>query len=107
MEERTLGQTGEQLSIVGFGGILVMDEEPASASRLVAQAVDRGINYFDVAPTYGNAEERLGPALEPYRRSAFLACKTDKRTAKEAQEELRSMRRTIHGPSPRRIRGRA
>lgn len=88
MEKRTLGQTGESLSIVGFGGILVMDEEPASASRLVAQAVDRGINYFDVAPTYGNAEERLGPALEPYRKSVFLACKTDKRTAKEAQEEL-------------------
>ena len=33
----------------------------------VAEAVDRGVNYFDVAPSYGNAEERLGPALEPYR----------------------------------------
>jgi predicted aldo/keto reductase-like oxidoreductase len=88
MEKRTLGQTGESLSIVGFGGILVMDEEPASASRLVAQAVERGINYFDVAPTYGNAEERLGPALEPYRKSVFLACKTEKRTAEEAREAL-------------------
>ncbi len=88
MEKRTLGQTGESLSMVGFGGILVMDEEPASASRLVAQAVDRGINYFDVAPTYGNAEERLGPALEPYRKSVFLACKTEKRSAEEAKEAL-------------------
>ena len=34
---------------------------------LVAEAIDRGVNYFDVAPSYGNAEERLGPALEPYR----------------------------------------
>jgi aryl-alcohol dehydrogenase-like predicted oxidoreductase len=50
--------------------------------------VERGINYFDVAPTYGNAEERLGPALEPYRQSVFLACKTDKRMAEEAQQEL-------------------
>ena len=88
MEKRTLGQTGESLSIVGFGGILVMDEEPTSASRLVAQAVERGINYFDVAPTYGNAEERLGPALEPYRKSVFLACKTEKRTAEEARDAL-------------------
>jgi len=88
MEKRRLGKTGESLSMVGFGGILVMDEEPASASRIVARAVDRGINYFDVAPSYGNAEERLGPALEPYRQSVFLACKTGKRTAEEAAEEL-------------------
>jgi len=74
--------------MVGLGGILVMDEGPSVASRLVAQAVERGINYFDVAPTYGNAEERLGPALKPYRKSVFLACKTGKRTAEEATESL-------------------
>lgn len=88
MEKRRLGKTGESLSMVGFGGILVMDEESSSASRVVAQAVERGINYFDVAPTYGNAEERLGPALEPYRKSVFLACKSEKRAAEEATEAL-------------------
>jgi predicted aldo/keto reductase-like oxidoreductase len=95
MEKRTLGKTGAMLSVVGFGGIAVMDEEPTMASRLVAQAVEeRGINYFDVAPTYGNAEERLGPALEPYRKSVFLACKTEKRSAEEASAALHeSLRR--------------
>jgi aryl-alcohol dehydrogenase-like predicted oxidoreductase len=94
MEKRRLGKTGELLSMVGFGGIVVMDEEQSAANRFVAQAVDRGINYFDVAPMYGNAEERLGPALEPYRTSVFLACKTDKRTAEEATKELhRSLKR--------------
>jgi len=94
MEKRKLGRTNERLSIVGFGGIIVMNEEPASASRIVAQAIERGINYFDVAPTYGNAEERLGPALEPYRESVFLACKTTKRTKEEAAAELhQSLRR--------------
>ena len=89
MEKRTLGKTGEQLSIVGFGGILVMDVTPEEASQSVAYAIhERGINYFDVAPSYGNAEERLGPALEPYRSDVFLACKTGKRTAAEAEEEL-------------------
>ncbi|HIC89519.1 MAG TPA: aldo/keto reductase [Anaerolineae bacterium] len=88
MEKRQLGKTGESLSVIGFGGIVVMNEEQSSANRLVAQAIDRGITYFDVAPTYGNAEERLGPALEPYRNSVFLACKTTKRTAEEATEEL-------------------
>src|SRR5919199_1767824 len=94
MQRRPLGRTGEELSIVGFGGILVMNVEPAEASRLVAEAVDRGVNYFDVAPSYGNAEERLGPALEPYRDGVFLACKTQKRTREEAAAELRdSLRR--------------
>ena len=88
MEKRVLGRTGERLSVVGFGGIVLMNEEPSAASRIVARAVERGINYFDVAPSYGNSEERLGPALEPYRSSVFLACKTTKRTRQEASEEL-------------------
>jgi len=95
MKKRVLGNTGESLSIVGFGGIAVMNEEPSVAQQTVAQAVEeRGINYFDVAPSYGNAEERLGPALEPYRDSVFLACKTGKRDAAEAEKELsRSLER--------------
>ncbi len=88
MDKRRYGKTDIMLSVVGFGGIAVMDEEPPVAARLVAQAVERGINYFDVAPSYGNAEERLGPALEPYRDSVFLACKTEKRTAQEAATAL-------------------
>jgi aryl-alcohol dehydrogenase-like predicted oxidoreductase len=89
MDKRAYGNTGEQLSMIGFGGILVMNAEPEAAARIVAEAVDRGINYFDVAPSYGNAEERLGPALEPYRDRVFLACKTGKRTRDEAAAELR------------------
>ena len=81
MDKRAYGKTGEMLSVVGFGGIVVMNEPPAESSRLVGEAVDRGINYFDVAPTYGNAQECLGPALEPYRKSVFLACKTEARDA--------------------------
>ncbi|MFN2133754.1 MAG: aldo/keto reductase [Anaerolineae bacterium] len=89
MEKRRLGKTGEMLSIVGFGGIVVMDVTPEEASQYVTAAVEeRGVNYFDVAPTYGNAEERLGPALAPYRDDVFLACKTGKRTAEEAEAEL-------------------
>lgn len=88
MEKRPYGTTGIDLSVIGFGGILVADESPKEADRLVGQAIDWGINYFDVAPTYGDAESKLGPALEPYRNDVFLACKTTKRTAEEAREEL-------------------
>lgn len=88
MQKRPYGQTGIDLSIIGFGGILVTNTEPAEASRLVARAVDHGINYFDVAPSYGNAEECLGPALAPYRKDVFLACKTTERSREGAEREM-------------------
>src|SRR6516162_2367102 len=93
---RVLGRTGEHLSIIAFGGIVVMNETNGEASNIVAEAVDRGINYFDVAPSYGNAQERLGPALAPYRNKVFLACKEEDWTkdgcAKLLDESLRLLR---------------
>jgi hypothetical protein len=88
LERRSLGRTGERLSIIGFGGIVVMNATAPEASERVAHAIDRGVNYFDVAPSYGNAEEMLGPALAPYRKQVFLACKTQKRDRAGATEEL-------------------
>jgi aryl-alcohol dehydrogenase-like predicted oxidoreductase len=99
LERRSLGRTGEKLSIIGFGGIVVMDATAAQASQRVGEAIDAGVNYFDVAPTYGNAEDMLGPALEPYRKGVFLACKTEERMREGASVALdRSLRkmRTDH-----------
>ena len=86
---------GTELSIIGFGGIVVSQVEQSEANDIVAWAVERGVSYFDVAPTYGNAQERLGPALKPYRESAFLACKTTKRDAAGAQAELEGSLRLL------------
>jgi aryl-alcohol dehydrogenase-like predicted oxidoreductase len=79
-----------ELSIIGFGGMVVVGQEQKNASRMVAEAVARGVNYFDVAPTYadGEAEIKLGNALVPYRQNVFLACKTTARDAAGAQKEL-------------------
>ena len=95
LPKRTLGRTGERLSIIGFGGILVMDTEQKTANELVAKACDSGINYFDVAPSYGNAQDRLGPALQPYRQNCFLACKTTQRKRGEAERELHESLQTL------------
>ena len=76
------------ISVVGFGGIIVSGETPEQAARYVSEAIDRGVTYFDVAPSYGNAEERLGPALEPYRSRVFLAGKTNLRETAPAEAEL-------------------
>jgi aryl-alcohol dehydrogenase-like predicted oxidoreductase len=95
MQRRTLGGTGAQLSLVGLGGIVVADVPQAEADRAVAKAVDRGVCYFDVAPTYGDAQDRLGPALEPYRKDCFLACKTAERTAEGAAAQLENSLRVL------------
>lgn len=92
---RMLGRTGEQLSIIAFGGIVVMNESTGESSNIVAEAVDRGINYFDVAPSYGNAQERLGPALAPYRKNCFLACKTEGRTRDDSRKQLEESLRLL------------
>ena len=87
--KRQYGRTKEKLSIIGFGGMVVKDVTPKEAANFVAEAVDRGVNYFDVAPYYGNAQQRLGPALKPYRQKCFLACKTLERDAAGAAKELK------------------
>ena len=81
---------GVDLSIIGFGGIVICGMKQKEANRTVAESIEAGVNYFDVAPTYfdGEAEEKLGKALKPFRKDIFLACKTTCRDAKGAQEEL-------------------
>jgi predicted aldo/keto reductase-like oxidoreductase len=89
-------KNGIELSIIAMGGIVVCGMPQEEASRRVAEAYDRGVNYFDCAPSYfnGEAETKLGEALRPYRSKVFLAEKTTNRDAKGAREELeRSLQR--------------
>ncbi len=86
---RNLGKTGEKLSMIGIGGILFSDMEQVKANRLLGEFIDLGINYIDVAPSYGNAEEVFGPALKGRRDKFFLAEKTGERTKDGAASGLR------------------
>lgn len=78
---KTLGKTGLKVSIIGFGASPLGQEfgsiDPAEGTRAVHYAIERGINYFDVAPYYGRtlAETRLGEALVGYRDKVVLATK--------------------------------
>jgi len=90
---------GVELSILGLGGVVVMGMDQDEANYIVAEAiVERGVNYFDVAPSYGDgeAEEKLGIALEPYRDQVFLACKTTCRDAEGARQELERSLERLH-----------
>jgi len=93
--KRQYGHTRRKLSIIGFGGMVVKDVTPREAANFASEAVDRGVNYFDVAPFYGNAQERLGPAIKPYRQKCFLACKTLERDASGAARELEESLRLL------------
>lgn len=88
MQKRILGKTGEKLSILGMGGIVVMNLEQKKADEIVSMAIEKGINYFDVAPSYGDAEIKLGNALKGKRDKIFLACKTEHKTKDEVEKEL-------------------
>lgn len=96
MVYRTLGRTGIRASVFGFGGIVCMDATARQAADDVAMAFEHGVNYFDVAPSYGNAQYMLGPALKPYRDRVSLACKSGKRTGKELRAELEESLRALH-----------
>jgi predicted aldo/keto reductase-like oxidoreductase len=85
---RKLGRADDKLSILGFGGIMLNNNSQEFANENIARAFDNGINYYDVAPGYGTAQERMGPALKPYRDKCFLACKTTKRDKNGAEGEL-------------------
>lgn len=85
---RKLGRMDDHLSILGFGGIMLNNNPQEFANENISKAFDHGINYYDVAPSYGNAQERMGPALKPYRDRSFLACKTTKRDKAGAEGEL-------------------
>ncbi|MEM1027107.1 MAG: aldo/keto reductase [Planctomycetota bacterium] len=88
MWSRRLRALDTDLSAIGFGGIVLTRRPQDDCNRHVAEVFDAGITYFDVAPQYGNAQELMGPALEPYRDRVTLACKTLERTAEGAAREL-------------------
>ena len=90
------GGTGYTISRITYGGIVSTDDGQAASDRYVAWAIDQGVNYFDVAPTYGDAEEKLGNSLRPYRSRVHLACKTEKRMCSEAEESLRRSMELLH-----------
>jgi aryl-alcohol dehydrogenase-like predicted oxidoreductase len=89
MEKRRLGKTGHMSSIVALGGAAFWKISQAEAEAGIELAVGHGINHIDVAPSYGQAQMRLGPWLEKHRKGMFVGCKTQERSKTRAWEELK------------------
>jgi predicted aldo/keto reductase-like oxidoreductase len=89
MPRRALGKTGLQVSVVAFPGLSLSRATQEDANRAVRKAIENGVNYFDVAPAYGDAETKLGIALEGVDRSKIIiSCKTRGRDKASAQRDL-------------------
>lgn len=88
METRPLGQTDHDSTVLTFGAIALNFIEQSPANRMVEDVLAAGVNHFDVAPTYGDAELKLAPKLGEHRDEIFLGCKTQERTYNGAWGEL-------------------
>lgn len=88
MEKRRLGRTGHMSTVVIFGAAAFWEIDQESANAALDMALEAGVNHIDVAPQYGQGEERVGGWLEPYRDRFFLGCKTLERERGAAWAEL-------------------
>lgn len=96
MKYRILGRTGLKVSELAFGGIMLNNIPQDQANTVVADAVDRGINFFDVGPTYGNAQKVLGSAAKFFRDDIYLACKTEpEKTKDEVRKDIENSLRLL------------
>ena len=88
MEKRRFGRTGHMSTVAIFGAAAIGKSSQPDADVALDLSLKRGVNHIDVAPSYGEAELRIGAWLPPHRDKFFLGCKTLERSAAGAREEL-------------------
>jgi aryl-alcohol dehydrogenase-like predicted oxidoreductase len=94
IERQPLGRTGHASTRIIFGGAALRSAPQGEADQVLELLLEHAINHIDVAPSYGDAELRIGPWMERCRSDFFLATKTLERTRDEAWAELnRSLER--------------
>jgi aryl-alcohol dehydrogenase-like predicted oxidoreductase len=89
METRRFGRTNHESTVAIFGAAAFWEIPQEDADRVMEQVIEAGVNHIDIAPSYGQAEERVGPWMKRERGRFFLGCKTMERTKEGAWEELR------------------
>ena len=90
MEKRRLGRTGHESTVVTFGTAGIGRVSQEVADRAVEQILEHGVNHIDIAPTYGEAMERMSPWMPKLRDSMFLGAKTRERTRELAWANIES-----------------
>lgn len=77
MKRTVLGKTDLSISRLGFGAAPIgfLQTPQAQVDKLVATLLDEGVNFFDTAAMYADAEDKLGIALDGRRDDAVLLTK--------------------------------
>ena len=88
MDTRRFGRTGHLSTIAIFGAAAFWEISQTDADKVMEQVIEAGINHIDVAPSYGQAEQRVGPWMPRERDRFFLGCKTMERTRQGAWDEM-------------------
>jgi aryl-alcohol dehydrogenase-like predicted oxidoreductase len=88
MEKRRFGRTGHMSTLAIFGAAAFWEIEQKDADKVIEMVIEAGVNHIDVAPSYGQAEQRIGPWMPRERERFFLGCKTMQRTKKGAWDEM-------------------
>ena len=88
MEQRRLGRLEHQSSVLIYGGAALGEVTQDVADASIAEAIEAGINHFDVAASYGEAELRFGPWSGRLGPDAFLATKTGERDRDAAWAQI-------------------
>jgi aryl-alcohol dehydrogenase-like predicted oxidoreductase len=88
MEYRRLGRLDHRSSVLLYGAAALASVEQEVADRSIQEVLDAGINHFDVAASYGDAELRLGPWMPRIRDRIFLATKTGERSRETAWSQI-------------------
>ncbi len=95
-DKTELGRTGLKISRIVYGGIISTQERQQDSDRYVDHAISHGINYFDVAPSYGNAQEIMGNSIKDKRKDIFLACKTGEFEIESGKKEFYESLKLLH-----------
>ena len=90
MKTRRFGRTGHMSTIAIFGAAAFWEISQADADKVMEQVIAAGVNHIDVAPSYGQAEDRVGPWMPRERQRFFLGCKTMERTKDTAWKEMQA-----------------
>jgi aryl-alcohol dehydrogenase-like predicted oxidoreductase len=88
MQKRRFGRTGHESTVAIFGAAAFWQIEQEEADRVMEMVIEAGINHIDIAPSYGQAELRVGPWMKTERGRFFLGCKTMERTREGAWREM-------------------
>jgi predicted aldo/keto reductase-like oxidoreductase len=88
MEKRRLGRTEHMSTVAIFGAAAFIQSTQAAADESMELVLKHGVNHIDVAPSYGDAEERIAPWMAAHRDQFFLGCKTHERSKEGAEEGL-------------------